>query len=586
MYLMKRSLIITDRSKTEIFFLSLAILLYLSRTAIPFLKFPFIPIYSGLILYSIFKFKILIIKKTNVFFRNYYLLILLATILFISFLLSDKLYLIIFKDVVNSVILLSFFFFLSLFITGTEEQETFFTFLLDLIVIFACLISVNSIASLLNIFSIPGGVLSTEITSDSGTGYLSVDNNFALLLVFFGLIVLVYKLDKVHSIPKIILIDLVILLFASDIFFSGSRRGLITLIVILGLMIIRPILTLIRQKRLFDKAVYISLSYLLPLIFIIIFFGCFIHLTSFTFKNKCLEFIGSKEPETTRRDISLIILKYSSAVNKNSTFEDVYRKIWSPNLNPYDPDSGWGTRIHKTVFPLTGKNVEIVPTGSRGYLMDKSCNSNTRAGNAYSFTIISNETVSVDKILEASVFCYVSTDFDGEWALISCEGATEGKKENEYDLKFKGTWQKLSLRVNCLEGTAPVYLYFSKFAVTDLSSLKGYVIYAFPEVKIREKADSILPPSEKIMKSSSESWEETEPEKSETSLPFTKSVTKGVKSTNYNNLPLAISYGYANYNTDRIIDAMKISDASYNKISILIFPLFCKNIMTHLTRIQ
>ncbi len=349
--------------------------------------------------------------------------------------------------------------------------------------------------------------------------------------------------------------------------------------VILGLMIFKQILKLIKQKKIFDKAVYISLSYLLSFIFVIIFFGCFIHFSSFTLKNKCLEFIGSQYPERTRRDISFIFLKYSTVVNKNVTFEDVYRKIWSPNLNPFDPDSGWGTRIHKTVFPLTGKNAEIVPVGSKGYLMDSSCNSDTRAGNAYSYTIISNETVSVNKILVASVFCYVSTDFDGEWALISCEGATEGKKGNEYDLKLKGTWQKLILRVNCLEGNAPVYLYFSKFGVTDLSSLKGYVIYAFPNVEIREKTDSILPRSEKTIKPSSKSSEKKEIEKSKASYPFSKSMIGGNESTNYNNIPIAVSHGYASYNTGQITQVMERSYPSYIKTSILVLPLiFHKNL--------
>jgi hypothetical protein len=481
-----------ERSAIEIFILSLVIVLYLSRTAIPFLKFLFIPIYFGFTIYAIYAQRDRLFQKIKEFSSTYSILLILAAILIISFILSDKLYLTIFKDVFNSIILLSFFFLLTLFVSRKSDLDVFVNTFLKLLVFFAFVISVNSIATLLNIYSIGEELTSTASSTSQGMEPLSTDNNFSLLIVFFGIISLIYILSKSRTLIQIIFINILLLFYSIDIFFSGSRRGLITLIVIIGLLILNQLIALFKRNSFYRRIASPTLYYLILVVFTGGLLWSMINYTSYTFKNSFLKFVGSRNPDKVHVETTFVFLKYASVFRPNSTFPEIYKKIWTPKLNPYDPDSGWGTRKHKTVYPLTGKNSEIVPAGSIGYLMDKTCNSSPRSGNAYSYSTISNETVTKNKILDASVYCYVSDDFDGTWALITCEGATSGKKENEYDLNFKGTWQKLHIRVDCLYGNAPVYLYFSKFNTTDFKSLKGYVIFAFPKVEIFEKPDSLL----------------------------------------------------------------------------------------------
>src|ERR1035437_2543696 len=92
---------VTENKSIEIYSVNLIILFYLFRTAIPFFKFPFLLLYTCFIVYSIVKYKNQIFTTLKAFVHNYFLILILALILVISFLFSNKLYLSIFKDVVN-----------------------------------------------------------------------------------------------------------------------------------------------------------------------------------------------------------------------------------------------------------------------------------------------------------------------------------------------------------------------------------------------------------------------------------------------------------------------------------------------------
>jgi len=79
---------------------------------------------------------------------------------------------------------------------------------------------------------------------------------------------------------------------------------------------------------------------------------------------------------------------------------------------------------------------------------DSTTNSSTWNGNAYSGTNISNLFIG-DKVLlnseyyYASVYCFVSKDFNGSCAYIAADGEVSGRISKTYDLNRKGFWQKL-----------------------------------------------------------------------------------------------------------------------------------------------
>lgn len=481
--MMKAYIIKTRRTNLEILFTVLVIFFYLSRTAIPFFKFLFIPLYACLVLYAIIEFCPRFFGLVKEFGRSYFIILLLFLILVASFILSGKLYVSIFKDICNSIILLSFYFFLTLIISKKEHIKFFSDTFLILTLFFAFVISINGLTTLFNIFSIGVKINPTEVNVDSYSESVAVDNNFAQLFVFFGMITVLYMMAKTQKFWNVLILDLLLALFSISILFSGSRRGLFVFLLIIGFIILCQFMSLIKTSFPLKKIASGSVYYLIIMTIVGCLFFAFINYTSFTFKNKALEFIGAKNNYLARRDINFVILKFYSAFNNSITYSDIDKIIWTPDISPSDPDSGWGTRIHKTVYPLTGMNSEIVPPDAKGYLMDKNCNSDSRSGNAYSHTAIFSKNVAKDIALEASVYCYVSEDFDGTWAMLSAEGTNDGQKESEYDLGKKGTWQKLKINVKSTGGISNIFLYFSKYGVDDFSSLSGHVIFANPEVR-------------------------------------------------------------------------------------------------------
>ncbi|MHC1704348.1 MAG: O-antigen ligase family protein [Tenuifilaceae bacterium] len=209
--------------------------------------------------------------------------------------------------------------------------------------------------------------------------------------------------------------------------------------------------------------------------------------SSYQLKSKIINTIGINNCNAFQHEITKKFYRYYKIFNQKKSLNEFYISIWSPKFDSYDPDSGWGTRIHKTIYPLTGKNVDILPYGVKGYLMDSTCNADVWNGNSYSFTIIdvpSNLAKNNDTI-ELTVFCYVSENFNGEWACLTMSINNEGPwaASTFYDIGKKGTWQKLSITQKVSLDQIFISLYFAKLKVNNFSSLKGYVIFAYPSYK-------------------------------------------------------------------------------------------------------
>ena len=492
---------VTERYKIEICFINLIILSYLFRTAIPLLKFPFLLLYSCFIVYFLWNFRKRLISKLIEFVRNYYLILLLALILIISFLLSNKLYLSIFKDVVNMIILLSIFFMSTLIVHGKKELNYFVLNMVYLMVLFAFFISVLGLLDFFNVYSYIDYSKDAGVSITASGEPISVDYNFALLPVFFGIISVFYFLLRTDSTSKKIYFNVLLLIYSFDIIFSGSRRGLITLIVILIILVIAQFFVFYSKNTLIRKLGTNSRYFVLSVFLLSILSLLIIFKTDYSFKIKLLELVGSKNIADTKQKIAIKMFKYTLIFGNNRSFYEFYSRIW-PSI-PEDPDSGWGTRVHKTIFPLTGKNVEIVPNGSKGYLMDSTCNAGYYPSTdiCESYTMVVNLNVNKGDRIKASVYCFVSDSFDvntasfGVGSLCISKNIVSGKVTTLYNLESKGVWQKLEIEFVCIEGDVPIYMSFSKRGVKDFSKLKGYVIFAYPTYEKINKSEDGLSPS-------------------------------------------------------------------------------------------
>lgn len=458
------------------------VLLFMFRTSIPLFKYPFLILIVGFSIYIITNYRHRIFNLLKQVIHTYYLIIFLAIILFLSFLFSDKIYLSVFKDIINVLVLFYLFSVLTLVVSSKKKFDFFVFNFINLIIIFAFFISILRVIDLFDIFHY------TDYFSNYDSLFL--DYNFALLPEFFGIVSISFLLTQPKSRLLKIWYNLIIIFFYFHVFLSGSRRGFIMLIMISFILFGALIINMFKRNELLNFFVSNSKLFFLGLLLIPLFSYFYFFHTSYDFKSKSLKYIGTKSGYTAKKQISINLYRYTSIFNKSLKDSVLYRKMWSVGFDPLDPENGWGEGVFKIVYPLTGKNVEIVPLEAKGYLLDNKSIFGNSDHHAYSFTNVGNSKVNKGDIVNSSVYCYVSDDFDGEMVSIRSEGATYGDYINHYDLNRKGVWQKLSISASCNNGKAPVYLYFNKQGVTNFSTLKGFVIYAYPEYKIKIGNDS------------------------------------------------------------------------------------------------
>lgn len=492
---MESNFIKNFKDSFETYLIGLSFILYLFRVTIPFLKFPFLIVYLYLIIYIIFRYKERIFQSLIEFVRNYLLLLFLALSLIISFLFSDKLYLTIFKDIINSIILLSFFLVLTITVRTKRELKLFIVCLINLVILFTLILSIYRLSNLFTIF--PDNTISAFQTENNLNVFsLSSDYNFATLYIFLGLFSIISYFIVQVSLVKRLIYNSILIIYSITIFFAGSRRGGILLLIIIFALILVQLHALLKKDHFLGKLASNTRYFFLALLILIA--SCYMFTVNYSYKvkNKVLEFIGTKNLPATKEGIAFAIWKYYLALNKDQSYFDTFNSIWTPEFIPEDPDWGWGSKIHKTIYPLTGKNVEMVPTKARGYLMDHTTNSDYLNGSACSASWISHHIVDDEKILHASVYCYVSADCDLTTVNICSLGAM-GNPGANYNFQYRGSWQKLSFEIGCKTGNASVLLYIAKYGSSNFDSLKGYVIFAYPQVRVFEKNIKPLSNSDK-----------------------------------------------------------------------------------------
>jgi len=197
-------------------------------------------------------------------------------------------------------------------------------------------------------------------------------------------------------------------------------------------------------------------------------------------------FIFFKTSESEQKDtlkIRPVILSLSAIfLLLGVTYYCTYRDVI---YNPEDP-STYATVNHDEIpfYKLPGTIVETDTVDFCGYKLDHRSFVNSWGGNAFSYTKIGDLRLKPGFLLKASVYCYVSPDFNGDWVRISSEGENvDFKYTSYYNLQHKGTWQKLQLESDSIGVEAidaQIYLFFAKNRAKSFNDLKGYVIFGLP----------------------------------------------------------------------------------------------------------
>lgn len=492
------SVSIQQKYKIEICLVNLALLFYLFRNAIPIFKYPFLLLYIGLIVYSVLKYKNRIISSLVEFIRNYYLILILTLVLIISFLSSNKLYLMAFKDLANTVILLSMFLILTIFGIEKKEFKFYTSNLVYLIALFSVVISISGVLNVLGIFSFTDISQLGNVSGNVANNQLPIDYNFAIISSFFGIFVVFYIMHETNSKRQIVTYNILLILFSLNIILSGSRRGLFTLIAILVILLGAQVFAFFKKNDFLKKLGSNSKYFLISFCLLSVVFSHVVLRSDYAFKVKVLEFIGVRDIQNAKVQVVLKMMKYTSIFKNHSSYKELYSRIW-PTI-PEDPDSGWGIRPHKTIFPLTGKNIEIVPKGIKGYLLDSTTNVNYYdwIDLSENFTLLVNLKVNKGERYKASVFCFASHDFDGSLIGLSVQndvvskGIVFGTTSSNYNFREKGIWQKLEIEFECNNGEVPVWMSFQKNGVRNFRKLKGFIIFAYPHFeKILKSNDGL-----------------------------------------------------------------------------------------------
>jgi hypothetical protein len=500
-----KKLTASENYKIEIALINLTILFYLTRTSLPVFKYPFLILYVFLLIKFLIIYNKRIVPALVEFLRNYFLLLILGLILGASFLLSDKLYLTVFKDIINTIILLSLFLMLTIIVTSIKEFKFYVSNLIYLIVLFAFIISVVGLLFFFDILTHKDFYYNNYITVLPESDSSKVDYNFALLPVFFGFLSVLILTTKIKNNFIKILLNLLLVVLSLQILFSGSRRGIIVFTLVIIFLTVSPFISRIFKSSILKEITKISVPFLILMFALAFSTYIFIDWAPCSFKNRFLESIGSKNILITKTKITYKILRYVSILNASANYNDLYNLLWTPDFDPADPDSGWGTRIHKTIFPLKGEGVEIVPKNAMGYLMDSTCNASyyPELNLCESYSSVAKIAVCKGFRYKASVFCFVSDNFNINTTSIEVESSSinnkivTGKVSNSYDYKNKGKWQKLELEFEGNEnyGEVNIYMSFRANEIKDFKKLKGYIIFAYPYYEKIFNSDSILTPN-------------------------------------------------------------------------------------------
>jgi hypothetical protein len=462
------------KKKIELFLISFCTVLFLVRTTIPVLKYPFLLLYILLGTYIFLKERSRLFSCLKTSKNLPITAILLVLYIILACLFSDKLYLFVIKDIINIIIIITIMLMILVFADDTNDLKTIQNYFLYLIMAFALIISVQRIHAYLYLNSYHDAILYNE----SG----EVDHNFALLPVFFGMAGCVYFLLRETKGTKILIYNLLLFICSVNVSLSGSRRGIVIFLLFYLAVLLLQLWGLLGNSKEIKRIAKNSIGYFSSFSLLIILIVFIILKTSIYFKNNILEGLGVNNKAYTKIRISQTILSYSHFIKQDLNADYIYAKIWHPVFDPKDPDAGTGNGNYKVIMTLSGENVEIVPKGSKGYLLDKTCIGDSSLTHAYYFNLINASDVAADDSVLTSVYCYVSEDFNGTEAAFRALGALQGNTDAFYNMNDKGRWQKLILPVKCKTGELRVYLYMNRGGVTNFSTLEGYVVFAYPEI--------------------------------------------------------------------------------------------------------
>jgi hypothetical protein len=410
-------------------------------------------------------------------------LVLISLFYIVAFLLTSGKQDMLFRDFINAFCVFVFIFILLFLIRSEKEFSTVISLFRN------CAIIINTVIAFLGLVKLYCQLMGIEFSflRVEGLGYpggssLAIDNNFFSLICLFGIILILPLLFKNQLFFKRILIQLSLFILLFNIFLSTSRRGfIIALAVMSGFITFWGLSVILKNEKLkqFRKNSLgfgiVSLLSISLVVFLLVFI-------SPLERQKRISFSKYDQAEV-HTFINYMTLSVKSIFRGETEYQDINREIWETNFDSRYPYTGWASGNYSPVSVLTGENVNIVPEGAIGAMVDKTTGSSSQNSNNSYYSKLFEKNEKSGKRYLASVYCYVSPEFDGDWVRINSSGKVKGFMTSYYNLQQKGKWQKLETSFYADSGKFATRLNLSKLNSGFLDSLNGFIVFAYPELK-------------------------------------------------------------------------------------------------------
>lgn len=140
-------------------------------------------------------------------------------------------------------------------------------------------------------------------------------------------------------------------------------------------------------------------------------------------------------------------------------------------------------RCFEKVDVLPG-NPPSVLSGEHGLKIDNHIQTNSWRNNAYMYYKFDEKSVQKTDSVEFSLYVYASEDFDADNLFIRVEERNQVGYNVDYKLEKRGEWQKLIYSKRGHFGNVNFLITCSMRDVPDFSGLRGFAIFAKPEINI------------------------------------------------------------------------------------------------------
>lgn len=306
---------IKELLKANSYLLSLSAALFLLRSNIPYALYIFAVI-QAIILIDIFKtrqFSEITPKfyQTTTSFKPYYLI----AVFFLIGVIIKPYGMLVYKDIMNLIILISFIFIFSVKIDTIEQFNKFkSTFLKTFLLLFSAYLLISFLIDLIN------GDLYSFFFAIKG-GYESFDRNMYSLNLWISIISLLYIIKNTDNKKSIIASNIFISLLLLLVLFSSSRRGIVIFSLFSISFIVYEVINFIKKNNYYKKLRILFSLYLLIFIGIIIFTLMPANYRTNFFDNT----IDNKE---LKNEISRTTYRYYRLLKPNNNYKDCKILLW------------------------------------------------------------------------------------------------------------------------------------------------------------------------------------------------------------------------------------------------------------------